>query len=297
MQEYRQCPVCKSSQIRKVFKIKDFTVSHEDFDVWHCDQCSHRFTNPVPDQESIGPYYQSEEYVSHSNTSKGLINSIYQKVRKRTLKSKKKLLNKVSGKSNGRLLDIGCGTGEFLHTAKEAGWSVLGLEPDPGAREMGIKNYQLEILEAEKFFEIEEGQFDAITMWHVLEHVHELDAYMEKIHRLLKPGGTLIVAVPNYTSHDAAKYKEYWAAYDVPRHLYHFSPQSMAELMKRFKFSLGKMKIMPFDSFYVSMLSEKYKKGNLVRAFWRGFCSWFIAVFNAKRCSSVIYIAKTSDAR
>lgn len=297
MQEYRHCPVCKGTGIQQVFKAKDFTVSGEVFSVWHCDQCSHRFTNPVPDEASIGPYYQSEEYISHSNTSKGFINSIYQKVRKRTLRSKKKLLHKVSGKSNGRLLDIGCGTGEFLNTVKESGWSVLGVEPDPGAREMGRSNYGLEILEADKFFDIEEGQFDAVTMWHVLEHVHRLDEYMEKIHRLLKPGGTLIIAVPNYTSHDAKKYKEYWAAYDVPRHLYHFSPESMTWLMKRFKFGMQKMKLMPFDSFYVSMLSEKYKKGPLIRAFWRGFCSWFLAIFNTKRCSSVIYIAKTSDGR
>lgn len=290
MHSYDQCPVCLSTNFREVLQAKDHTVSKKDFSISHCDNCSFRFTNPVPGQNDIGPYYQSDEYISHSDTSKGIINKAYQIVRKRTLKQKRNIIKRFTGKPAGSLLDIGAGTGAFLNTMKTANWQVKGIEPDETARSKAKEVWNIDLNPATDFYDLEEGKYDAITMWHVLEHVHELEAYLEKIFKLLKKNGKYIVAVPNYTSHDAAKYKEFWAAYDVPRHLYHFSPDALQHLVERKGFKLVDIKRMPYDSFYVSMLSEKIKNGSMIRGVWNGFCSWIVSWGKKSRCSSIIYL-------
>lgn len=290
MHSYDQCPVCLSTKFREVLQAKDHTVSKKDFSISHCDNCSFRFTNPVPGQSEIGPYYQSDEYISHSDTSKGLINKAYQIVRKRTLKQKRNIIKRFTGKPAGSLLDIGAGTGAFLNTMKTANWQVKGIEPDETARSKAKEVWNIDLTPATEFYDLEEGKYDAITMWHVLEHVHELEAYLDKIFKLLKKDGKYIVAVPNYTSHDAAKYKEFWAAYDVPRHLYHFSPDALQHLVERKGFKLVDIKRMPYDSFYVSMLSEKIKNGSMIRGVWNGFCSWVVSWGKKSRCSSIIYL-------
>ncbi len=290
MYNYATCPVCKSTEFSEVLRAKDHTVSKEQFTIVHCANCSHRFTHPVPGPEDIGPYYQSEEYISHSNTSRGFINWAYQVVRKRTLKSKRKLVSNFSGKSTGKLLDLGAGTGAFLAEMQSAQWEATGIEPDPGARQVAQETWGLQLQTADGFYDLPENEFDVVTMWHVLEHVHDLDGYLKKIYAMLREGGKWIVAVPNYTSWDADKYQEMWAAYDVPRHLYHFSPASMKALVERGGFKLVGMKRMPFDSFYVSMLSERYKNGSMVKGIWNGFCSYISALNQKTRCSSLIYL-------
>ena len=291
---YTTCPSCNSSEISKVLSAKDYTVSSEQFEVWHCANCEVRFTQHIPVEEEVGAYYQSEEYISHSNTSKGLVNRLYQTVRNITLKQKRDWVQKVSGRSSGKILDIGCGTGEFLSTMKETGWTTLGLEPDEGARTQAQKNYGLEVQEQDHLFNLPQASYDVISMWHVLEHVHRLHPYLDQIQEVLQPEGRLIIAVPNYQSKDADIYQEYWAAYDVPRHLYHFSPKGMKMLLESHGFELVEKKLMPFDSFYVSMLSEKYKHGasRLLQAFMSGLKSWMEARRNVDRSSSVIYLAK-----
>jgi 2-polyprenyl-3-methyl-5-hydroxy-6-metoxy-1,4-benzoquinol methylase len=292
MIHYTNCPVCGSGNIQPEFSAKDHTVSQNEFSIWHCNQCTARFTQDVPSPDAIGAYYASDNYISHSDTKKGLINSLYHLVRRRTLYSKRRLVIDETGMLKGAILDIGCGTGAFLHNMQEAGWGITGLEPDEAARKKGAELYGLHPLEPEKLFELEPAGFHAITMWHVLEHVHNLHAYMKQIETLLAPGGKLFIAVPNYTSYDAAIYKQNWAAYDVPRHFYHFSPQSMEHLLRTCNLKLITCKPMWFDSFYVSMLSEKYRngKGNFIRASWNGFISNLKAVGNKRKCSSVIYV-------
>ena len=287
-----ECPVCKNKNIYFVLKAKDQTVSSEEFEIWQCNACSLRFTQAVPNKEEIGRYYKSENYISHSDTDKGLINSLYHKVRKRTLISKKKLIEKCTGISNGRLLDVGCGTGSFLNTMKQAGWSVTGLEPDDAARTKGKQLYDLDIQPAEMLFKEMPATFDAITLWHVLEHVHDLHEYVIQLKILLKSDGRLFIAVPNYTCYDQEIYKAFWAAYDVPRHLYHFSPDAMIGLLPEHQLKLKAIKPMLFDSFYVSLLSEKYETGkvNLVKAFVNGLVSNYKALKDKEKCSSVIYI-------
>ena len=289
---YDHCLCCGSVAFSKVFTCTDFTVTTEQFEVWQCNTCTFRFTQNAPAETYIAPYYQSAQYVSHSDTNKGIINKLYHLVRSFTLKTKRRLLIKSTRLKKGDLLDVGAGTGAFANTMKNAGWNVTGLEPDEVAREKAESNYGLTLGELSNLAHLSPASYDAITLWHVLEHVHDLHGYLGKFYEILKPGGKLVVAVPNYTSYDAQFYKEKWAAYDVPRHLYHFSPKSMAILLKKKNFTLEKIKPMWFDSFYVSMLSEKNKKGytNLLRAFWIGMVSNLKAGLSGKRSSSVIYI-------
>ena len=291
---YHNCPVCNSEKIHKVLQAKDYTVSHESFEIWQCDNCTLRFTQNVPAENVIGKYYQSTAYVSHSDTKKGLINRLYHLVRSYTLQSKLKLVQKVSGKNKGTLLDIGAGTGAFVNTMQTAGWDVSGLEPDETARKNAAANYNINLQQLDALFTLPENKFDVITMWHVLEHVHQLQQYLSRFQQLLREDGVVIIAVPNYTSYDATIYNEYWAAYDVPRHLYHFSPLSMQRLFEQHGFVVIEHQPMWFDSFYVSMLSEQYKTGksNLTKAIANGLASNRKAFGDATKCSSVIYIIR-----
>ncbi len=289
---YTNCPVCNSPDIKNVLYAKDHTVSGETFQVAECNGCTLRFTQDVPDATSISPFYKSENYISHSNTSKGLINSLYQSVRKKTLKQKRRLIEKATGLNTGNLLDVGSGTGAFLQEMKKNGWKVTGLEPDADARQVAREISAVELMDISQFYKLPAGTYDAITLWHVLEHVHDLHPYIQHLKNLLKENGKIFIAVPNYTSKDAEVYKEYWAAYDVPRHLYHFSPQSMKVVLEKNGLKLQSYLPMWYDSFYISMLSSKYKndKTNLVASFFNGLRSNMKAMGDVKRCSSVIYV-------
>ncbi len=289
---YHQCPLCGSASVYPALSAKDHTVSGEQFEIWHCDDCTGRFTQRVPVAAAIGAYYQSASYVSHSDTEKGLVNRLYHLVRNYTLTTKRKLVQEVTGTTIGALLDVGAGTGAFSNAMLMAGWQVTALEPDETARENAKKKYGLEPSSPDQLFSLQPDQFDAITLWHVLEHVHDLHGYLSQFHCLLKPGGRLLIAVPNYTSYDAKVYGGFWAAYDVPRHLYHFSPKSMQMLGNAKGFDLKSTEPMWFDSFYVSMLSEQYQNGsgNIFGALWNGLISNIKALGDRKRCSSVIYV-------
>ena len=289
---YTLCPVCASAGISRVFKVKDNTASQEYFEIFHCSNCQVRFTQNPPSEASIGEYYKSENYISHTDTSKGIINRLYQTVRNISLNQKRKLIEKTTGLEKGNLLDVGSGTGYFAATMEKAGWRVTGLEPDEGARTAARQIHSLTLLPVTELFSLPVDHFDAITLWHVLEHVHDVKKYVATFKRLLKDSGKLFIAVPNYMSYDAKSYGSDWAAYDVPRHIYHFTPQTMQWLMKEQGLKIIDIKPMWFDSFYVSLLSSKYKNGtpNWFGAFWTGLISNFQAMNDVKKCSSVIYI-------
>ena len=261
------------------------------YEVWECAGCTARFTQDAPSQEAIGRYYKSDNYISHTNTSQGLINRLYHQVRNITLRQKRKLVQKVSGMQVGELLDVGAGTGFFADTMRSAGWKVTGLEPDDTARKRAAE-VKIVLNDIADLWRLPASAYDVITMWHVLEHVHNLHGYLQQLHKLLKPSGKLIIAVPNYTSGDANAYQNHWAAYDVPRHLYHFSPQSIKSLLKNHGFTIQSVHPQWFDSFYVSMLSEKGRAGklNIVRAAWNGLSSNLRAVSQPESCSSLIYV-------
>lgn len=292
MENIIECPICKSIDLVEYKKVVDYTVSKEVFNIVNCESCNFKFTNPRPKESEIGKYYKAESYISHTNTSKGVIAKLYHLVRKYTLRGKVQLINSLQP-NKGKLLDIGCGTGMFINSAKEDGWKVFGIEPDEDARKIaedinGIK-VQSEILPS-----YSKEQFEVITMWHVLEHIHKINETVEWLNQKLKVNGNLIIAVPNHLSKDAEIYQEQWAAYDVPRHLYHFSQETITHLMGNHQFELVQTLPMKFDSFYVSMLSTKYQSGkiNYVKAFWDGLKSNSVARDRQGNYSSLIYVFK-----
>lgn len=286
------CPVCNQKEYSKMLTVKDFTVSSEDFEIVECASCGFRFTAHPPAPDQIGRYYQSDAYISHTDSKKGIFNTIYQLIRKQAVQSKRKMVCHFSQRKTGMLLDYGCGTGAFLVEMKSTGWQVQGMEPDPGARSRAEDLTASNIMEPDKLSTLDSASVDVVTMWHVLEHVHALHDTLSQVKRILKENGLLVVAVPNHMSHDARHYGEHWAAYDVPRHLHHFSPSSITHLMKMHGLQVRKVLPMWYDAFYVSLLSEQYKTGSmrLIPAVLTGLISNFKALFNKGVCSSQIYI-------
>lgn len=270
-------------------KTKDFLISGEEFTLLKNEFGDVLQTNPIPDLEKLPDYYKSENYISHTDTKKSFTEKAYHFVKKIALKQKVKLITKQNDLP-GKLLDIGSGTGEFLLTAKNNNWNVFGVEPSEDARTLSAKKG---IPVVQELSEINETGFDIITLWHVLEHVPNLENYIQEISKLLKPSGTLLIAVPNFNSYDARYYKEFWAAYDVPRHIWHFSKKGIKRLFSKHHFTLIETKPMWFDSFYVSLLSEKYKTGknNWFLASFRGLLS-NISGLRTKEYSSHIYLLK-----
>ncbi len=270
----------------------DFLVSGEKFPVKKCSSCGLKITTPVEEEEKMDRYYQSEDYIAHSDSSKGLVHLLYHRVRKYMLHQKRGLIEKEAGKKNGKILDVGAGTGYFLHEMNRQDWEVDGTEKSPEARKFAKEAFNLSLRDPEELFQLPGQSRDIITLWHVLEHIHQLDKNMKAFSRILKAGGKLIIAVPNPGSCDASHYQEYWAAYDVPRHIWHFSPDQMKTLGEKYHFRLTRMCPMPFDAFYISLLSEKYKKqkGALFFGMLHGIICTLTTLFNKKRASSLIYI-------
>tara|TARA_B100000795_G_scaffold99911_1_gene73471 strand:+ start:2937 stop:3782 length:846 start_codon:yes stop_codon:yes gene_type:complete len=267
---------------------KDYFKTGEVFDLVHDSRYDFLITTPQPPKESLASYYDTEDYISHSNTQKGVVAFLYTLVQKWSLKNKKNLVCNLS-KQKGRLLDVGAGTGSFCEIIKHAGWETIGVEPNNKARKIAA---QRQLLLLENIEDVQGQKFDVITLWHVLEHLPDLEKTIVKIENLLSPQGVLIIAVPNYKSFDAKYYKQFWAAYDAPRHLWHFSQKSMTHLFSK-NITLLKTKPMIFDSFYVSLLSEKYKTGNSfsLKAFFIGLWS-NISAIRSKEYSSLIYCFK-----
>ncbi len=251
-------------------KTKDFLVSGESFDLVYDKELDLLKTVPQPKLEELGRYYESEDYISHTDEKKGLLSSVYQLVKKWSLRNKTKLIF-TQNSGVGSLLDVGAGTGDFLKVAKESAWKVQGMEPNTKARSLALEKG---IALKNSLDEFKGKQFDVVTLWHVLEHIPNIDETISILTDLVKPGGSLIIAVPNYKSFDATYYGNFWAAYDVPRHLWHFSKIAIEELFS-VNFKMEKIKPMVFDSFYVSLLSEKYKTGKSfsLKAFWIGLKS------------------------
>lgn len=284
------CPICDSNNFKPIISCKDFTVSLNTFNIVECKNCSFLFTNPRPSNNDLPSFYKSINYISHSDTKKGIISQIYHLVRKYTLNQKLKLLN--SHVDFGNLLDYGCGTGMFLKQAVAKGWSSLGIEPDKGAREMANSDKHLAYSNKEELNTANPLiTFNAISLWHVLEHITDLHESLNFFKQKLNKNGILIIAVPNFKSYDSKYYKEFWAAYDLPRHLYHFESKTICQLMYKHGFKLKQTYPMKFDSFYVSMLSEKYSFGriNYLKSFLLGLRSNLKAK-NPAEYSSVIYI-------
>jgi len=277
--------------------VKDHSVSGEEFKLRHNSELDLLETYPQPLAETLPQYYKSEDYISHTDSKRTIFEKAYHVVRNISLKRKLKLINSLP-EGNKKLLDVGCGTGDFLQAAKTDNWNISGVEPDEKARDIANKKTDNAVSGIEQLLEFERQSFDVITLWHVLEHLPNLEEQVAILKSLLKPNGRLIIAVPNYKSHDAKFYKEFWAAYDVPRHLWHFSQTSIRILFGRENMEVEKTFPMKFDAFYVSLLSEKYRSGwmNIFKAFFVGLNSNFKAGASGEY-SSLIYVVKNSQNR
>lgn len=287
----KNCPICNSSSFTDLFQCKDQTASKESFPLIKCNQCSLVITSPRPDENSIGKYYESTDYISHSGKSRSLFDRVYFIARSIALRNKKKLISRYF--DSGKLLDYGCGAGSFLAYMNDSGWQAFGVEPSTKARDIAKESGAVIAASIE---ELQEEKFHTVTLWHVLEHIHQLNETVEKLKTKLAENGIILIAVPNYESFDATRYKNDWAAYDVPRHLWHFSQQSVRQLLKKHQLKLLETVPMKMDSFYVSILSEKYKKqkGNLA-GILQGLSIGLKSNIKASKTnqySSLIYIAQ-----
>jgi 2-polyprenyl-3-methyl-5-hydroxy-6-metoxy-1,4-benzoquinol methylase len=278
------------SNTKHYLNVKDYSVSQETFELLHDEELDMLITHPQPSLEKLPSYYESVDYISHTDGNKSLFEKMYQFVKSIALKNKLKLINSQSTK--GRILDIGAGVGDFLSVAKNDGWQTIGIEPSEKAKAIAINKG---VSFVENLSELESNSFDVITMWHVLEHVPDLENQIKELKRLIKPSGTVIIAVPNFKSYDASHYGIFWAAYDIPIHLWHFSKTAIQKLFAKEKLELVKVLPMKFDSFYVSLLSEKYKTGkmNFIKAFYVGLKSNWKGNQNSEY-SSHIYILKNT---
>tara|TARA_B100000809_G_C15122816_1_gene524994 strand:- start:159 stop:1043 length:885 start_codon:yes stop_codon:yes gene_type:complete len=292
--------VIDSLKNKSYLNVKDHSVSGEEFDLVYNDKFDFLETHPQPSEKKLGDYYESEDYISHTDAKRNAFEKVYHYVKGIALKRKLKLINSFLDEQSidtiseeKKLLDVGCGTGDFLLVAKDNNWTVSGIEPNQNARTIANVKTNNSVFDIEQLFKFEPHSFDVITLWHVLEHLPKLESHMAIFESLLKPNGRLVIAVPNYKSYDANYYKNFWAAFDVPRHLWHFSQTSISRLVETKNMEVVKTAPMIFDAYYVSLLSEKYKKGamNPFKAFWIGWQS----NRKAKRTteySSMIYIIK-----
>ena len=294
MVHHERCPLCDSGMIADHILCTDHFISKEKFPIARCGSCGFLFTQDYPEDNDIGRYYESADYISHSDTSEGLINKIYHLVRRLMLQRKRVIIEKITGLKTGTLLDVGSGTGHFAALMKESGWDAKGIEINEKARSFATETFGLEIVSPDRIASLTANAFDCITMWHVLEHFHDPQKYVEDILKLLKTGGICLVALPNSSSFDALHYGKFWAAFDIPRHLWHFDPKTFSHFAGKNGLIIERHFILPFDVFYISALSEKYKSSRLpfFKGIVKGFWFAFLTLFNRRRSSSVIYILR-----
>ena len=293
----KKCPWCNSENNHQFLELKDYFLTQEQFEILECNECKLLFTSPCPTPDKIGSYYKSEDYLSHNEEKKGLFAKVYNKVKKINIKNKFKIVtnSQQPAASSQNLLDIGCGVGDFLLYAKEKGCKVTGIEPNEDARKIAEKKLDCKILSPEELQNIPENSFDIVTMWHVLEHVADLKTEIHHLQRILKKDGRLVLALPNYKSYDAEYYKDKWAAYDVPRHLSHFSQTSIKNIFKGTELQLIDIKPLKWDSFYISTLSEQYL--NNKNSFIKGILTGWKSNRKAKKTgeySSLVYVFEVS---
>lgn len=286
------CPLCSSGSISLYLRCNDHFLSREEFELFKCSSCGFVFTREYPDGKEMGRYYESDDYISHDDNAKGFMNMIYLFARNIMLRKKLRIVRNATGLVKGRLLDVGCGTGYFAAIMKKYGWEVTGIEPGIKAREFASKMSGINVINPEQISSLQDNSFDTVTMWHVMEHLHDPFKYADEVSRLLKPGGIWITAMPNCMSADAAHYGRFWAAWDVPRHLWHYNPHTLSVFAKKTGFRINKLSTLPLDVFYISILSEKYKgtgfpflKGTL-----KGSLFAFQSLSDKEKSSSLIYL-------
>lgn len=284
-----KCPWCESENAQLHIELKDLFLTQEPFKILECKDCGLLYTTPRPIKEKIGKYYKSEKYYSHQENKAGFIPKVYEKVKSINLKNKYNIVTEKTTK--GKILDIGCGVGDFLHTMELKGWECTGVEPSEEAKAIARKRIKAELFTSEEQENLIDSSFDIITMWHVLEHVDALRWQIQQLYRLCKPGGRIIIALPNYKSYDGQYYRAEWAAYDVPRHLNHFNKETLIKIFEENQLRHIKTEKLYWDAFYISYMSEKYRHHRLPLV--RGILKGMISNRKARRTgewSSLVYI-------
>lgn len=296
MEKLNQCPCCLSDHLSAHGKLKDYYVSQEVFGISKCQFCGFEFTNPRPDMQEIGKYYQSANYMSHNTGNTSVFHRLYRLVRNYMYNKKWKNMQQHinTDKKHISLLDYGAASGDFLSYCTSIGIEqTTGIEQDAACRKAAKDTYGFDLKPETELSHLMPAQYDVITLWHVLEHVHTLEETILSFHQLLKKKGVLVISVPNVHSKDREIYQEYWSAYDVPRHLYHFNTETITTLMNRLGFQLSGNYPLIFDAYYISLHSEWYKKTNrllsIVKAVINGFLSNRAAA-KTGNYSSVMYV-------
>jgi 2-polyprenyl-3-methyl-5-hydroxy-6-metoxy-1,4-benzoquinol methylase len=291
------CPLCSSPEISHFLSSTDHLVSKKTFEIYKCEKCGFAFTQDYPEASEAGYYYESDDYISHSDSNKRITDKAYKVVRRIMLHIKKVIIEKTTALSAGSILDIGSGTGHFLNKMKKSGWDIRGVEVNARAREYAASEFKIETISPESMGTLLPDSFDCITLWHVLEHIYDPYNIMKDIGRLLRPRGVCLIALPNNLSFDSRHYDRDWAAYDVPRHLWHFNRLTFSFFAGKNKFTISRYANLPFDVFYISILSEKNRGSDLpvltgaIKGLWFSVSSFF----DRSGRSSVIYVLRKTD--
>lgn len=291
-QDFDPCPICGASGQTPYANCTDFMVSKESYYLLRCPSCGVVYTLDPPSENELRRYDKLSLKLKLGDAPKSLMEKLYYHVRARMLRKKAKIIETYAYRTSGSLLNYGAKTGYFSHRMERRGWKVTSLERYHEERLFSLEMFHHRMMDMSELDKLHAGTFDVITMWHVFEHMHHPHELLDRFYELLRPGGVLVMACPNIRSTDAMYYGPYWAAYDVPRHLWHFDPVSLAQLLHRHGFTLMHHERMPFDSFYISILSEKHMRHKMafLRGMWEGLRSWRISITHRGKSSSLIYV-------
>ena len=282
-------------KLKHVLSANDHLVTGRKFDILKNPETTILETHPRPTKEELPTYYDSENYTSHNDKSAGIVSFCYRIIKsistRRKIRIGQNSLSKNTPQNKPRLLDVGCGTGDFLYSCLKKGWQINGIENNKNAKNNSRTELSSFIFDDFEFLKSQPERFDIITMWHSLEHIIDLKQTIVDMKKLLTNKGVIVVACPNHKSFDAMFYKESWAAYDLPRHLWHFDKDSISKLFVEHNMQLTKTLPMCWDSFYISILSEKIisKKNKFLKGVIVGLLSNVSAMFS-KEHSSLIYV-------
>ncbi len=291
-QEFKPCPLCGASGQIPYAGCTDYTVSKEHYTLMRCPSCGMVYTLDPPSQDKMAQYDKLGLKLKLGDSPSGLIGKLYYRVRSYMLGRKAHIVESQSYRTAGTLLNYGAKTGFFSHRMERRGWKVISVEKYHEERQFSLEMFHHRMIDLNEMDKLRPGTFDVITLWHVFEHNPHPDKLLDRFYDLLRPGGILVMACPNICSTDAMHYGPYWAAYDVPRHLWHFSPTSLCNLVHKHGFTLMHHESMPFDSFYISILSEKQMRHKLafIRGFLYGLHSWLVSLSKRGKSSSLVYV-------
>ncbi|MEE9371564.1 MAG: class I SAM-dependent methyltransferase [Saprospiraceae bacterium] len=291
----KNCPVCGNTEFESVYELDDYKITHETFSLEKCPNCTLIFTVDPPLGENIGHYYKSDDYLEHSNRKTDLFSKMYSWARDFMFSYKYGIIKKLA--KEGSILDIGAGSGHFLNFMSSKGFTATGIEMNERARTYAKNNFGIDVHPDHYLYSPKLSQkFDMISLWHVMEHLFDLDKVVSRLSELLSHDGHLVIALPNYRALEVSIYKKYWNGWDVPRHLWHFSSESVGHLFEKHHFEITQMKMMPLDPFFNTLLTNKYRNGNPILNVFKmvavGGMSFLYGLINVKKASSIIYIIK-----